>query len=507
MLSKMLKDTVAETPDKDAIVFGDSRLSYGQLDNMVTALSVRLAALGAERSTCIALVLPNCPEFVVSFFAGARLDAITLALNPLLKEEELTHLFGDSSARIVITDAKRLPVCAKAIERLDQAVDIIAIDGALPQTLDFSALLDDVDRADGKPHLFEGDALYAYSSGSTGRPKQVCRTQTNLVSEADNFTATASVTASDNILCAVPLFHAHGLGNCMLAAARSGATLVILEPVLRDGSPVEVPFVFRRDRILELMEAERVSIFPGVPYMFNALAETPEDKSVDIDSLRLCFSAGNFLPLETVEAFKARFGIFVTQLYGCTEAGSVTLNVGEDSEQHPDSVGRPIRNIEVLILGDDGKEQPPGTIGEILFRSPALTDGYRNMPELNKDAFRNGGFMTGDLGRLDEEGRLYITGRKKIFIDQGGYKVDPFEIEDVLVTHPKVTEAVVVGVKGPYEGEVIKAVIVARDKCDKREILAHCKEHLAEFKVPRIVEFREEIPKSPLGKILRKDLV
>lgn len=507
MLSKMLKETVGRVPDKDAIVFGSTRLTYRELDTMVTALSTKLAALGAEQSTCIALVLPNCPEFVVSFFAGVRLNAIILALNPLLKEEELTHLFADSKARIVITDTKRLPLCEKASQRVDQPLDVLSIDGTSPMTLKFATLLESAVDGDDKPRTFQGDALYAYSSGSTGRPKQVCRTQKNLVSEAHNFTATASVTADDNILCAVPLFHAHGLGNCLLAAACTGATLIILEPVLRDGMPVEVPFVFRRDRVLELMEHERVSMFPGVPYMFNALADAPENKAVDLSGLRLCFSAGNFLPAEAVAAFKNRFGIFVTQLYGCTEAGSVTINVGTDAELHPDSVGKPMKGIEVLILDDDGNELPANAVGEILFRSPALTDGYRNMPELNKDAFRNGGFMTGDLGKKDDEGRLYITGRKKIFIDQGGYKVDPFEIEDVLITHPKIDEAVVVGVKGPYEGEVIKAVIVANDQCDKREILAHCKAHLAEFKVPKIIEFREEIPKSPLGKILRKDLI
>ena len=505
MLNRMLRKTTREFPRKTAVVYGEMRLSYSELERMVEGLAAELQARGIRQSGCVAMLLPNCPEFLVGFYATARLNAICLPLNPMLKRDELAHFFEDSKAGVVIADASHIEACESAIAKLDRDIALIAIDGDSPHVMPFTKFLGDDSPIEEKADIYEGDVLYAYSSGSTGRPKQVCRTQKNLVCEANNFTTTTECTSEDNILCVVPLFHAHGMGNCLLAATRTGATLTILEPVMKDGRPVEVPFVFRRDRVLELIEQEQVTVVPGVPYIFSALAESPKAKR--IDSLRLVFSAGNFLSRPVFDKFRDNLEIPIRQLYGCTEAGSVTINLEPAQDIQPDSIGVPLRNVEMKIVDDDGNELPNNVSGEIVFKSPALTDGYRNMPELNKDAFKEGAFLTGDLGKRDDQGRFYITGRKKIFIDQGGYKVDPFEVEDVLSDHPKVNEVVVVGVEGPYEGEIIKAVVVPEGECDKREIISYCKERLAEFKIPKIVEFREEIPKSPLGKILRKDLI
>jgi long-chain acyl-CoA synthetase len=224
--------------------------------------------------------------------------------------------------------------------------------------------------------------------------------------------------------------------------------------------------------------------------------------------LRLCFSAGNFLSKDIFEKFLQRFGIPIRQLYGCTEAGSVSINLDAEPEKTRDSVGIPMQNVEIKIIGEAGNELPIGAIGEVVIKSEALTSGYSNMRELNQQAFSKC-FFTDDLGKKDEFGRLYITGRKKILIDTGGRKIDPIEIEDILVNHPKVKEAVVVGVKGDFAGEVVKAVIVQKEReiCENNEILSYCKQRMAEFKIPKIIEFRDEIPKSPLGKILRKELV
>ena len=335
----------------------------------------------------------------------------------------------------------------------------------------------------------------------------MCRTQHNLFHGATNFTSTAKVRALDNILCIVPLFHAHGLENCLLAATCTGATLIFLEEVVQNGTSVEVPFIFRCPRVLELIQKEKVTILPGVPYIFMALAETRYEPEPDLSNLRLCFSAGNFLAKDNFDKFNQKFGIPVKQLYGCTEAGAISINLESGPEIRYDSVGLPLNNVEIKIIDEQGSEVPGGVTGEIVIKSQALTSGYYNMPELNQEAFKDGYFFTGDLGKKDEKGRLYITGRKKLFIDTGGHKVDPLEIEDVLITHPKVEEAVVVGTKGPYAGELIKAVIVLKDTCKEQDIISYCKDKLAGFKIPKIIEFREEIPKSPLGKILRKNLI
>jgi len=266
------------------------------------------------------------------------------------------------------------------------------------------------------------------------------------------------------------------------------------------------PFLLKRHRALELIERERCTVFPGVPFHYQLMAEAPG--SADLSSLRLCFSAGTALARETFDAFGEKFGVLVRQLYGSTETGFMSANMSEDPVATFASVGPGIGAVDLQILDDEGAPLPAGEIGEVTVASPAMTAGYSDLPDVNAQAFAGGRFQTGDLGQLDADGRLTITGRKKLLIEVGGYKVDPIEVEDVVAAHPKVAEAVVVGVpgKGPGE-EVVKAVVVPSAEIADRELIDFCRERLANYKVPQLVELREEIPKSPLGKILRKYLV
>ncbi|MBD2194864.1 MULTISPECIES: class I adenylate-forming enzyme family protein [Calothrix] len=503
MLNKKLEEVVKKYPYKTAIAYGNIRITYQELYANIQDLSNDLSIAGIAQGDCVALVLPNIPEFAIAFYTVAKINAIALPINPLLKEEELSYYMIDSNARAIITNSDGVDISRRIISKLDKKIELIVIDDIKLTNQVNNSLI-----PQSATH-FNGDVLYQYSSGSTGRPKRVCRSQNNLYHEVSNFTQTTNISSADNILCLVPLYHAHGLGNCLLAALNNGATLVILEQVTNQGKAVEVPFVFRRARVLELIEKEQVTILPAVPYIFNTLAETPDNTQVNLSSLKLCFSAGNFLSKEIFDKFLQRFNIPVRQLYGCTEAGSIAINLDSDLTSTYNSVGCPLKNIEIKIIDDAGKELPFGSIGEIVIKSPALTKGYCHKPELNQQVFQNGTFLTGDLGKKDAFGRVYITGRKQIFIDTGGHKVDPLEIEKILITHNQVKEAVVVGIKGSYAGEIIKAVIVPenQDICDEKEILSYCKGKLADFKVPKVIEFRNEIPKSPLGKILRKNLI
>jgi long-chain acyl-CoA synthetase len=507
MLDSLIHTTSTLYPENLAVIDGNKRINYAQLQAFIDRFSNDLIEAGVGTSDRIALILPNCLEFVVGFYATVRVGAISLPLNPLLKNDEITYYLKDSNVGLIITNR----ACAKkyqhVIATLEGSIKVIALDSVLDQyaplqhaNSDAAAGTSDVQHRPDQP------ALLQYSSGSTGRPKQVARTHHNLYAEADNFTATASVTNQDVILCMVPLFHAHGLGNCLLAATRTGATLVILEQPVQGDNLLDVPFIARCSRVFALIERERVTVIPGVPYIFSALAAAQVEKEPSLDTVRLCFSAGNFLPQDVFDQFFQRFGVQVKQLYGCTEAGSVTINL-EDGPELAASVGKPIRNVIIHVLDERNNQLSAEQTGEIALRSPMLTSGYTGLEELNREVFRDGFYLTGDLGRLDAAGRLYITGRKKIFIDVGGRKVDPLEIEDVLLRHPKVREVVVVGVKPAHGGEIIKAVVVPEGTCTPGELLILCKEKLADFKVPRIVEFRAEIPKSPLGKILRKNLV
>jgi long-chain acyl-CoA synthetase len=343
----------------------------------------------------------------------------------------------------------------------------------------------------------EEPLVYMFSSGSTGRPKRVARTHGQLRGEAEYYDW-MGIKPEDKIFCTIPLFHTYGMGCCMVAATRTGATLVLLED--------PNPFLLRRQRAMELIETEGVTIYPGVPFNFRLMAEAPA--SADLSSIRLAFSAGTALPRPFFDGFLEKFGVPVRQLYGCTEAGTLTANLDDDPVASFESVGKPVDGVQVLVEDEEGELVPPGTVGEIAVKSPGLTSGYSDMEELNRQAFRDGFFLSGDLGQLDEDGRLTITGRKKLLIEVGGYKIDPIEVEDVVIAHPKVAEAVVVGVGTKVPGEEqVKAVVVPSDALDEKDLIGFCQQRLANFKVPQIVEFREEIPKSPLGKILRKYLI
>jgi long-chain acyl-CoA synthetase len=284
----------------------------------------------------------------------------------------------------------------------------------------------------------------------------------------------------------------------MLAALRSGATLTILEDAH--------PFVLQRDNALAVLERERATVFPAVPFVLRLLAEAPGRG--DLSSLRLCFSAAAALPRPTFEAFAQRFGVPVRQLYGSTETGAVAANLDEDPWTTWRSVGRPLDGVEVAVLDAAGEPATDGRIGELAVRSPAMTGGYAGLPHLNRRLFAGGWFLTNDRGRVDDDGRVYIAGRKQLLIDVKGDKVDPVEVEDVLAVHPKVHEVVVVGVESGAEGEdLIKAVVVPDGACQARELIRFARDRLSNYKVPQMIEFRDEIPRSASGDVLRKYLI
>ena len=320
-------------------------------------------------------------------------------------------------------------------------------------------------------------ALVASSSGTTGRPHLVARTQANLWWEAENFFASTRLTSDDVVLGVVPLSHAHGLGNALLAALRAGASLV-LRPR------------FLRRQVLDLLARERVTVFPAVPFMLRMLAATDRRRHLDLAALRLCVSAGAPLPRAVFTAFRERFGVVPRQLYGLTEAGSVTCDLAASADVDPATVGRPLGNVAVTIEDDDGRALPTGERGEIVVRSPAVEGGTARA------------LRTRDLGCLDAHGRLTITGRTSLFINTAGNKVDPAEVEAALRAHPAVRDVAVFGLTSAHEEQVVAAAVVLASAATADELRAHCRELLAPHKVPRVVGFRDALPRSPLGKVL-----
>jgi long-chain acyl-CoA synthetase len=454
----MLRKSLAANPAKAAIVQGERRVSYFDLERAVGEYAAFLKQAGVEQGDTVAVVLPNCPEFVISLFAIARLRAVMLPVNPEYPREEMRKFLTDRPPKVVITDTLREQKCG------DERVVLI----------DREAMGAYGEEA-GTTGMFEGSALYLYTSGSTDTWKRISCSQRNLYFEAHNFVESTGIGADDTILCTLPLYHSYGMGNCLLDAVYTGATLV-LEP------DSDAPFAARYAQVLRLLVEEKVCFYPGVPFQFEVLAAAPEDIGAAFANVRWCVSSGDVLPKRTFDRFLARTGQPIRSLYGSTEAGSICMDTRPAPEVRFGSLGEPLRNVEIAVRGE---------AGHIWVKSPAV--------------FCDGFYDTGDLGRLDD-GRLVMTGRKQTFFDVGGHKVDLGEVEEVLLLHPLVREAAAVGIEIPKIGGVIKAVVAVNDVCREGDVLDHCRKHLAAYKIPRLVEFREMLPRSPLGKVLRKEL-
>lgn len=498
MLTGWITDAAGRYPDRAAIVQGPVRVSWSELAQRIDRFAAGLAALGVETGDALALVLPNRPEFVVAFFAAMRLGAIVAPAAPGSSEAELDRILSDAAPGVVICDRTCLEVCAAVARRLVQPPRLIIADdtpasSGLPdfEHFEFAAVGAGLPSV---PNRGAGDAraLYLYTSGSTDSFKRVCCTQSNLYYEALNFVSSTRQTVDDTIFCAVPLYHSYGMGNGLLDAAFCGATLVLEDDTIS-------PFATRVGSVLKRMRAETVRVFLGVPFQYGVLAASSEDIASGFADVRWCVSSGDALPRRVFDAFRERTGRPVRSLYGSTEAASIAMPTGPDESIVFGDLGAPLANVEIEVRGESG---------ELWIKSPTLPPGgYDNRPDLNAVVFRDGFYNSGDLGRIDADGHLWMTGRKQSFVDIGGHKVDLAEVEEVLLAHPKVREAAAVGVEIPGVGHILKAVVSAEESCRAVDILDHCRRVLTAFKVPRLIEFRQSLPRSPLGKVLKPELL
>ena len=497
MLMQHLYRQAEERPQQTAIVYAQERIDFATLVERIEKLADGLTQQGIGPGDSVGLVMRDDPWYVAAFHAVAALGARVVPANPAFKAPELDFWFRSTEVKAVISDERNAGVCERIVASLPAAAQVIVSGKGHGKALTLAEVAAAGTPKRLEPRSPEEPLVCQFSSGSTGRPKRLNRTHGQCAAEADAY-LNLGLGPEDRILAAVPLFHTWGMGACIFGSAVSGATMVILED--------PHPFLLRRHRALELIENEGITFFPGVPFNFRLLAEAPGE--ADLSSLRLVFSAGMALPREAFEAFGNRFGVLVRQLYGSTETGMIAANLSPDPVATFESVGTPVKGVELQIVDDGGEPVPDGEEGEVTVASPAMTEGYTDLPELNLEAFRGGRFFTGDLGRLDPDGALYIVGRKKLLIETGGFKIDPIEVEAVIDEFPGVAESVVVGVDTDVPGEqMVKAVVVRDGDCEERELLRFCKGKLANFKVPKSVEFRSEIPRSPLGKVLRKYLV
>ncbi len=462
----LLDAAAARVPTRRADADEHATIDYATCKARVDRAADVLRSAGLGRGDRVGIVLPNGIPFVESFLGVLAAGAAAFPVPAAARTAELRRLFAEVPIAALIepsTDARPLaPIVLRADAR---GLTVVRRDDP-PRPISSA-----VAPAPDDP------ALVASSSGTTGRPHLVTRTHANLWWEAENFFASTRLTSDDVVLGVVPLSHAHGLGNALLAALRAGASLLVRPR-------------FLRRQVLELLTHERVTVFPAVPFMLRMLAATDRRRHIDLSGLRLCVTAGAPLPAEVFSAFRHRFGVSVRQLYGLTEAGSVTCDLAPDAEVDPATVGRPLGNVVITIEDEHGRALAPGAPGEIVVRSPAVEGGVARP------------LRTRDLGRLDPAGRLAITGRTSLFINTAGNKVDPAEVESAIRTHPAVADVAVFGLAAAHDEQVVAAAVVLASEATADTLRAYCRELLAPHKVPRVVTFRAALPRSPLGKVL-----
>ena len=491
-LAGLLEQVAADHAGSIAITGAGGQLSYAQLRQCVTALSDHLSELGIAGNDTVAILIPNSATFAIAFLAVARHGGIAFPLNILYRETELGYYLDDAKPRLIVTIPILETVARTAAASAPASPRVLVVDEqGRPMSESTGSRSVPASVSQPAPIRPEHPVLCLYSSGSTGRPKRVVRTHANLVFELRRLRDALDLQSGDRFLGAVPFSHVNGLVRTLLGALSVGATIAPMAE-------------FKRREAAAIIVRERITVIIAVPVVFSALGDTVFNPPVDFSALRLCVSASAPLPVSTSRRFHERHGVFVRQLYGSTETGSISINLGP-IEDSLDSVGLPLEGVSIRILREDGSIAAANEQGEVAVSSPAAATGYAGS-NVSSEAFRDGYYMTGDIGRLDERGRLYLVGRKSWFINRAGYKVNPWELETLLQAHPKVEDVAIVGVPTASGDEMVKAVIVPRGTCSTEEIIEFCRGKIADFKLPGSIEFRPRLPRTVTGKIIRREL-
>ena len=537
-LDRLLTDTRAKYPEHAAIIFGamvgsrlmDAKLTYRQLDDAVNRFAAGLQEMGVGKGDRVAIMLPNCPQFVIAAYAAWRIGAIVVCCNPLYVAREIEHLINDSGAetfvvmsqlyervksirektglkRVIVTNIKeyfpgllRLLFTLAKEKKEGHWVDISGDAG--------SYWFQDVMRRASKPAPVEIDpdevSTLIYTGGTTGGPKGAQLSHYNLVSNATALNVwTSSRPTEDSLLAVMPYFHSYGLTVGMNVCIANAVT------------SVQIPNPREMEHVLTSIQKHRVTYYPGVPTMFIGLLNYPERDQYDLTSLRFAVSAAAPLPPEVQQQFQDVTGGVMMEAYGLTETSPCVTMDPIDSPRF-NSLGVPLPDTDVKVVNvESGEEElPSGEIGELIIKGPQVMKGYWNLPTETANALRTGpdgepGWLyTGDIGFMDEDGYFHMADRKKDMIIAGGYNIYPADVEAVLFEHPKIREAAVIGVPDEYRGETVKAFVVLKEgeSATEEEIIEFCREGMASYRVPRIVEFRDDLPKSMVGKVLRREL-
>ena len=502
-LATLLRESAKNNPAKPALIINDMSLSYGELDAFASRFGGGLAKLGVEPGKHVALLLPNVPHFSIAYYGAQYAGAAVVPLNVLLTADEIAYHLEDSDAVAIVAwegffeqaqaAFNRVESCKHLIVAKADRADVQAPDGAHNMTALIGGSEPITDLTNRMP---DDTSVILYTSGTTGRSKGAELTHFNMFFNAlyaQKFLM--HMTADTVALATLPLFHSFGQTVIQNAVLSAGGTVVLLPR-------------FDPKSALELMQKHEVTLFAGVPTMYFALLNYPEADAYSL-KLKLCVSGGSAMPVEVMKAFDEKYGVNILEGYGLSETSPVASFNVLDKPKKAGSIGLPIWGVEFkLVDADDKTVAAAGEPGEICIKGHNVMKGYYKRPEANEEAFKGGWFHTGDIATCDEEGYYFIVDRKKDMIIRGGYNVYPREIEEVLYGFPGVTEAAVIGIPHESHGEEVKAVLALKEgtSATQDEVIAYCKEKLAAYKYPRVVEFMDALPKGPTGKILKREL-
>ncbi len=517
---RLLEESAIKHSDSPCTIFQGAEISFGEMEALSTQMAAGLAKMGVKKGDRVGILMPNTPQFVISYFGILKAGGVVVAINPLFKAREIEMMVKDAGVEVLLAlsdyyetiqqvmahSGLRKLVVSQMTDftptKLSSPIHPPELSAETTWFLDLLAANKDKERP--AVQLSPQDpAIFQYTGGTTGLPKAAVASHYNLVANAIQLQHWIFVAEESKapFLVAIPMFHVYGMVLGMLFPIRTANPLVII-PNPRDTK-----------EILESIQKYKVWIFPGVPTMYNAINNHPEVKAgkYDLSTIKACISGSAPLMRETKLKFEALTGGKLFEGYGLSEAPTATHINPMYGENRTGSIGLPISDVDCKIVSlEDGRTPlPTGETGELVLRGPQVMQGYFNMPGETALTMVDGWLHTGDVARMDEEGYFYIVDRKKEAIKPGGYQVWPREVEEVIARHPKVLEVGVAGVPDAYRGETVKAWIVLKPglSATAEEIKEYCKKELAAYKVPTLIEFVTDLPKTTVGKILRRELV
>lgn len=502
-LAMLLELSTRRDPGKLALIFDDYKLRYAEVNGAANKIANGLVKLGVQPGDKVALMLANTPHFVLCYYAILKAGAVVVPLNVLFKQHEIEYHLDDSDSVALIVWEGFLEEATVGARQSESCRNLIVAqapnsttqlpEGALP----LNALLADNPPTFGTVQTMPDDtAVILYTSGTTGRPKGAELTHFNMFFNAMVCAEKLMDVRPDEVgLAVLPLFHSFGQTCVMNNMLYAGGTLSLLPR-------------FEPQKAFEVLQRDKITYFAGVPTMYFFLLNHPDADKYDLSTLRICCSGGAAMPVEVMQAFNKRYNVTILEGYGLSETSPVASFNHPDRPVKAGSIGTPIWGVEMRCVDDQGQSVPPGELGEIVIRGHNVMKGYYKRPEATAESIRGGWFYTGDVAYIDEDGFFFIKDRVKDMLLRGGFNVYPREIEEVLYGHPAIAEAAVIGVPDEALGEEVKAVVALKpgQQATEQEIIGYCKERLAAYKYPRSVEFRDTLPKTATGKILKREL-